>query len=275
METSDPAPRHDAATSDERPWALVTGASGGMGTAFCRYLAARGVNLAVTSRRADVLESLADELRVGHGVKVEVIACDIADRQARHDLVAELTDRGIGPETLINNAGFGSLGTVTELGPDDQLAQVDVNCQAVVHLCSLIVPTMVQAHRGSVINVASTAAFQPLPGFATYAATKAFVLSFTQALWQETRNTGVRVTAICPGPTRTGFFDVAGGLQPTASRHPDQVVRTAFDALARNRPYAVDGATNLVGAAIGRHAPSWLELPLVDRGLPRLFPRAD
>lgn len=249
-------------THDERDWALVTGASGGLGQAFARHLARCGVNVALTGRRREVLEQLADELRVSHGVDVVVHPCDIAVESERLDLVSDLSSRGISVETLVNNAGFGTLGEVSQLDPVRLNQEVAVNCEAVVHLCALLVPGMLAAGQGSIVNVASTAAFQPLPGFATYAATKAFVLSFTRALWAETRGTGVRVTAICPGPTETGFFDVAGSdeMMAMARRDPDQVVRTAFDALAHHRPDAVDGLVNRIGARLASLAPTRLTM---------------
>ncbi|WP_257476924.1 SDR family NAD(P)-dependent oxidoreductase [Acidipropionibacterium jensenii] len=237
-------------TPDERPWALVTGATGGLGHAFADYLAARDVNLVLTGRRTEVLAELADRIRVGHGVQVVTETVDLSDPGATTGLLADLSGRGIEIDTLVNNAGFGTLGTVAEISPDRLASEVAVDCQALVQLCSALLPAMVARHQGTIINVSSTAAFQPIPGFAGYAAAKAFVLSFSRALWQETRGSGVRVTAICPGPTSTGFFRAAGddGF-PGRRRRPDQVVRTAFSALSHHRPQAVDGLVNKVQAA--------------------------
>ena len=216
------------ATRDERPWALVSGASGGLGQAFSRHLASCGVNLVVTGRRHDVLDDLADQLTTRYGIKTIVHPCDISSASERLALVNEIAGRGIIIDTLVNNAGFGAAGRIAETDPERQTSQVEVNCEAVVHLCGLLLPGMITAKRGSIINVASTAAFQPIPQFATYAASKSFVLSFSRALWAETNGTGVRATAICPGPTETGFFDVAGvpRMAAGARRDPDDVVRT-------------------------------------------------
>ncbi|AZZ38754.1 NAD(P)-dependent oxidoreductase [Acidipropionibacterium jensenii] len=239
------APR--PSTPDERPWALVTGATGGLGQAFAGYLARRDHNLVLVGRRTEVLDRLADRIRVDHGVQVITESVDLSDPARTTALTTDLADRGICVDTLVNNAGFGTLTTVAEADPARLAAEVAVDCQAVVQLSSTLLPAMIARGRGTIINVSSTAAFQPIPGFATYAAAKAFVLSFSRALWSETRGTGVRVTAICPGPTDTGFFDAAGddGF-PGRRRHPDQVVETAFRALSRHEPAAVDGLANKV-----------------------------
>ena len=257
------------ATRDERPWALVSGASGGLGQAFSRHLASCGVNLVVTGRRHDVLDDLADQLTTRYGIQTIVHPCDISSASEWLALVNEIAGRGIIIDTLVNNAGFGAAGRIAETDPERQTSQVEVNCEAVVHLCGLLLPGMITAKRGSIINVASTAAFQPIPQFATYAASKSFVLSFTRALWAETNGTGVRATAICPGPTETGFFDVAGvpRMAAGARRDPDDVVRTAFDALARHRPYAVDGFVNRTVARLAPHLPARLVMTQAEKYL--------
>lgn len=244
---------------DTRPWALVTGASGGLGHAFSRYLARSGMNLILTGRRIDVLERLADQLRAEHGVEAITESVDLSDPTATGGLMDDLAERGIQVETLINNAGFGTIGEVATLDPHRLAAEVAVDCQAVVQLCATLLPGMIARRQGTIVNVASTASFQPMPGFATYAASKAFVLSFSRALWRETKGTGVRVTAICPGPTRTAFFDVAGDNSfPGLRRLPDQVVETTFAALRRNQPQAVDGVVNKVQAVLSSALPSRL-----------------
>lgn len=252
--------------SDDRPWALVTGASGGLGHAFSRYLAASNHNLVLTGRRTDVLEELADQLRQEHGIQATTESVDLSDPKATAALTDDLAERGIQIETLINNAGFGTIGEVAALDPHRLAGEVAVDCQAVVQLCSTLLPGMIAHHRGTIVNVASTASFQPMPGFATYAAAKAFVLSFSRALWHETRSTGVRVTAICPGPTRTAFFDIAGdGNFPGLRRRPDQVVETTFEALRRNRPQVVDGVVNKVQTALSSALPTRLTAAVAGR----------
>lgn len=148
------------ATRDERPWALVSGASGGLGQAFSRHLASCGVNLVVTGRRHDVLDDLADQLTTRYGIQTIVHPCDISSASERLALVNEIAGRGIIIDTLVNNAGFGAAGRIAETDPERQTSQVEVNCEAVVHLCGLLLPGMITAKRGSIINVASTAAFQ-------------------------------------------------------------------------------------------------------------------
>lgn len=257
------------ATRDERPWALVSGASGGLGQAFSRHLASCGANLVLTGRRQDALDDLATKLTTRYGIRTIVRPCDIASASERLTLVEDIAGRGIIIDTLINNAGFGAAGRIAETDPVRQTSQVEVNCEAVVHLCGLLLPGMIAAKQGSIINVASTAAFQPIPKFATYAASKSFVLSFTKALWAETNGTGVRVTAVCPGPTETGFFDVAGVPRMGAGmrRQPDDVVRTAFDALARHRPYAIDGFINRAVARLAPHLPPRLVMTEAEKYL--------
>ena len=206
------------ATRDERPWALVSGASGGLGQAFSRHLASCGVNLVVTGRRHDVLDDLADQLTTRYGIKTIVHPCDISSASERLALVNEIAGRGIIIDTLVNNAGFGAAGRIAETDPERQTSQVEVNCEAVVHLCGLLLPGMITAKRGSIINVASTAAFQPIPQFATYAASKSFVLSFSRALWAETNGTGrhTRYPGDVEEPGFGGTRADRGGAHPGA-----------------------------------------------------------
>ena len=184
------------ATRDERPWALVSGASGGLGQAFSRHLASCGVNLVVTGRRHDVLDDLADQLTTRYGIKTIVHPCDISSASERLALVNEIAGRGIIIDTLVNNAGFGAAGRIAETDPERQTSQVEVNCEAVVHLCGLLLPGMITAKRGSIINVASTAAFQPIPQFATYAASK---------------------SSCCPSAVPYGLRPMAPGCAPPRS----------------------------------------------------------
>lgn len=246
-------------------WALITGASGGIGEAFAVTLARHGVNVILTGRRLDALDRVAGAVR-GHGAEAVVIAGDMAVKTDRDDLVAEISSRGLRVSTVINNAGFGSIGDFAVSNPARHLEQIQVNCAALTDLCQRYLPGMLQQHHGTIINVASTASFQPLPGMAVYAATKAYVRSFTEALWHEVRGTGVRVIALCPGPTETGFFDAAGDAKALNWRRTaDQVVETCFEGLAKGSPTVVDGPLNVAQAVAGKLAPSRLGLMVSER----------
>ncbi len=190
--------------------ALVTGASAGIGAEFARALAARGSDVILVARSQERLRALADELARDFGVRAEVIAADLTRADAARDLYAEAEVRGLTVDLLINNAGFGTHGPFETLAPARDHAEVMLNVAAVVDLTHLFLPAMLKRGDGAVINVASTASFQPVPYMAVYGATKAFVLSFSEALWAECRGRGVRVLALCPGTTATEFFDVVG-----------------------------------------------------------------
>ena len=236
--------------------AFVTGASSGIGEVFARELAARGVDLLLTARRADVLEALASELREKGGVQVDVVAADLATPEGLEQVQVACADRAI--DLLVNNAGFGSHGLFAEIDPARLGAEIALNVAAPMALARAVVPGMIQRGSGGVINVASTAAFQPTPRLAVYGATKAFVLNFSEALWAECRGTGVRVLALCPGQTRTEFFKTAGeGLAGPQSQMdtPEEVVRVALTALEQDRPYAIVGWKNYLLAMSSRLAP--------------------
>ena len=219
--------------------ALVTGASAGLGVHFAEALAAEGHDLILTARRLDRLEALAARIRARHGVKVETIAADLAEPGGAAALVAEISKRALAVNTLINNAGFGLSGAFAAQDPARLGGMIELNCRALVELCHAVLPGMIQMRSGGILNVASTAAFQPGPGMAVYYATKAFVLSFSEALHEEVRRQGVRVAALCPGPTLTEFFDAAGTSDDFALKRlagdPAKVVRDGLKALAANR----------------------------------------
>ncbi|MEL4503733.1 SDR family oxidoreductase [Luteococcus sp. H138] len=243
--------------------ALVTGASGGLGQAFCNHLASQGHDLVLVSRRTEQLEQIAADARARYGVGAIVIPVDLSEEAARNELAAELERRQITVDVLVNNAGFGTIGELATADVDRLNDEIGLNCGAVAHLSRLFLPGMLAQSSGSIINVASTAAFQPIPTMAVYAATKAFVLSFTQALWQETRNTPVRVTAICPGPTETPFFDAAGDDQVLAKRRtPDQVVASTFKALDRRLPSVTDGLYNALQGHVAKIMPAMISVPI-------------
>jgi uncharacterized protein len=215
---------------------VVTGASSGLGAEFARQLARRGANLVLVARRADRLESLPAELTRAHSVTVTVVARDLGVPDAGRTLRAELESRGIYASGLVNNAGFGTHDAFTDEDPERLQSMIALNVSALVDLSRAYIDPLTSADTGVLINVASLLGFQPTPYLSVYGATKAFVLSFTEALWEETRGTGLRVLAVCPGATRTEFYDVAGSQTADygAKRAtPEEVVRTALDTLDR------------------------------------------
>jgi short-subunit dehydrogenase len=237
-------------------WALVTGGSSGIGEVFARQLAERGANLVLAARSQNKLEALAQELHGRFGVSVEVLACDLSDPGGGTALAARLAERDVQVDVLINAAGFGLFGQLHEADPPQISQQVRLNVDALTELTCALLPPMRARNRGAIVNVASTAAFQPLPYMAVYGATKAYVLSFTEALWAETRGTGVRVTALCPGATDTAFFDTASAQASIGRRMaPEQVVAAAFSALEQRRCSVIPGLRNRLLADTPRLAP--------------------
>lgn len=258
--------------------ALVTGASSGIGAELARVLARRGHGVTLVARRQAALRDLADELGEDHGVRAEVITADLSDPDARAGLLAEVAERGLTVDVLVNNAGFSTSGPVAGADVDAELRLVRVDVEAVVDLCARLVGGMVARGRGAVLNVASVGAFQPLPGQASYAAAKAFVLSYTDSLAAELSGTGVTATSLCPGPVRTGFGDAAGftadetdGALPSFMWEPaDVVAAAAVDGMAKGRRVVIPGPANLVSAYAGRVAPRSVLLPILARQHPAL-----
>jgi short-subunit dehydrogenase len=238
-------------------WALVTGASMGIGEAFARALASRGMNVVLCARSADRLEALAEAIRREHGVEAAVVAADLAQPGAAAR-AWEQASAGRGISLLVNNAGFGLRGRFDELPRDRQAEMVALNCTAVLELAHLAVDEMRGRGAGGIINVASIVAFQPVPLMAAYAASKAFVLSLSESLAVENRDAGVRVMALCPGPTPSGFQAVAGTRvyegQPGYLR-PDEVVAAALDAFDAQKAHVVPGAANRAATLFGRLLP--------------------
>ena len=234
--------------------ALITGASAGLGAEFARQLARRGTRLVLVARREDRLRTLADE--VGNA---RVIAMDLSAHDAAERLVADLDAAGDEVELLINNAGFGQIGRFVSLDARRQREMIDLNIGTLTDLCRLIAPRMIERKSGGILNIASTAAFQPGPNMAVYFATKAYVLSFSEALHEELKPQGVHVSALCPGPTRTEFGDVAGfggnGMFDRVAMEAPAVVAAGLAGLARNKAVVVPGAINKIGAASTRFAP--------------------
>jgi short-subunit dehydrogenase len=246
-----------------RPVTLITGASAGLGAEFARLCAGRGETLVLVARRRARLEALAAEIG-----GAEVIASDLAEPGAPERLVAEIERRGLHVAALINNAGFGQVGRFAALPLERQLGMIDLNIRALVELTHRLLPGMIARQRGAILNVASTAAFQPGPGFAVYFASKAFVLSFTEALHQELKGKGIKVSALCPGPTATEFGDVAGfrGSVPDwLSADAHSVCVAGLNGLDRNRAVVIPGLLNKLGAQSGRFVPRALIRRVVGR----------
>jgi short-subunit dehydrogenase len=251
--------------------ALVTGASSGIGAAIAKELASRGYSIALVARREERLRSLATDLTSEHGVAAEAISCDLGDPDERDRLADELRGRGRSVEVLVNNAGFGHQADFATSPRERMVEMVRLNVEAVVDLTSRFMGPMVERGRGSVINIASTAAFQPLPGSAVYAASKSFVLSFSEAIRTELRGSGVTVTAVCPGPVKTEFTEVAG-VGGVEERTPgavwmsaEDIARHAVDGAANDRRVVVPGAINRATALAGQHSPRAIALPLISR----------
>ena len=230
-------------------WALVTGASAGIGVALAEELAAGGTHLVLTARRKKRLEELAKDLRARHNVKTEVVAEDLAEPSAPERIFAFTKERGIEIELLINNAGFGQFGELPLVDRQRLLDMVQVNCSAVVHLTRLYLPEMVKRRRGDVLILASTASFQAVPYISTYAATKAFDLLFAEGLAEEMKPYGIRVCALCPGSTESEFHAVAGQEKfQRKSETAEKVARTGLKALAAGKTYVISGLGNYLGA---------------------------
>jgi short-subunit dehydrogenase len=239
---------------DPRPATLITGASAGLGVEFARQCAARGDEVILVARRKDRLNKLAAELGKAH-----VIAVDRGKPNSPAKLLEEIKSRGLWVRTLINNAGFGLRGRFDALPLDRQLEMIDLNIRSLTNLTFIVIDDMRAHGGGSILNVASTAAFQPGPNMAVYFATKAYVLSFTEALHEEWKDRGIKVSALCPGPTRTEFGDVAGiktlGSFDRLAMEAEPVVRAGLEGLDRNQAIVIPGATNKIGAWSSRLAP--------------------
>jgi short-subunit dehydrogenase len=236
-------------------WALVTGASAGIGAELARQLAACGAKLILTARRKDRLDALAAEL-TGKGTDVKVIAADLNYPAAPQQIYDATEGAGLEVDILINNAGLGQFGAFYASPIDQELAQVRVNCEAMVHLSRLFVPRMVERRRGWILILASTASFQPLPYFATYAASKAFDRFFALGLAAEVARYGVKVTALCPGPTESEFFDIArAGVFKRRVQGTAEVARLGIDALARGKRTIIPNFSGRLTAFMVRFLP--------------------
>ena len=248
-------------------WALITGASAGIGKSLAQLLAAGGANLILTARRKDRLEQLAGDLRARNGVVVATFPADLAQPSAPDSIFAYTQGKGIAVQLLANNAGFGAYGEFIKIPLRRQLDMVQVNISAVLHLTHLYLPQMIQRRSGDVLIVASTAAFQAVPYIATYASTKSFDLFFAEALAAEMRPHGIRVCALCPGSTETEFQGVAG--QPDnalrAAESADKVARVGLTALAQGKSMVISGFRNKLSVQGQRLAPRSLVSSMVTK----------
>lgn len=256
--------------------AVITGASAGIGADIARELVCRGYGVTLVARREDKLRELAAEL--SGPVRVEVIACDVSDPEARAGLFDEVERRGLQADILVNNAGIGTMGAVKDADVADEIAQIRVNVEAVIDLTTRAVQLMVPRGRGAILNVGSTAGFQPFPGQAGYAATKAFVRSYTDGLRAELAGTGVTVATLSPGPVRTEFIAAAGmDERAFADAFPKfmwvparQVAKAGIDALAADRGSVIPGLANLVSTRLFQLIPKRLLLPVLAKQHPAL-----
>jgi short-subunit dehydrogenase len=250
---------------------LITGASSGIGEAFARRLAAEGHNLVVAARSENKLHELCDELMLKHKkITAHYVATDLTAYGSHEELFRETERHGFEVDWLINNAGFGAMGDFEELELDRSLEMVSLNVSAVVSLTHLYLKGMRERRSGKIINVSSAAGFQPIPFMAVYAATKAFVTSFSEAIAEENRPFGIQVLALCPGSTKTNFFAasrIERPMQVKGQQTAEQVVETAMRAVRSGRTKVVSGLTNFIGALMGRHVPNVITTRAIARAL--------
>jgi short-subunit dehydrogenase len=247
---------------------LITGASAGIGTELARQLAERGHNVVLVARREERLRELAEELRSEHGVKVDVRPSDLADADARRDLVKKLKAARKNVVAVCNNAGFGSFGLFQELDLDWELNEVRLNVEAMHELTGAFLPEMIERGEGAILNVGSVAGFQPQPSNATYAATKAFVNSFSEAIHTDLAGTGVSCTVLCPGPVATEFGESAGVAEQEAQlpaavvQSAAEVARAGIEGMLRGRRTVFPGVVPRALALGGHYTPRSVLLPV-------------
>lgn len=248
-----PNPKQDTQT------ALITGASSGIGADLARVFASNGYALVLVARTEAALNALADELRAAHGIKVTVIPHDLSQPDAPQAIFDATQRANMTVDVLVNNAGYASYGPFAQADLRNELDEMQVNTMALTALTRLFLPGMIERKRGGILNLASTAAFQPGPNMAVYCATKAFVLSFTEALAYELRKTGVRVTALCPGATRSAFFDRANmhdvRFAQGSSMDSATVARVGYQGLMRGKPVVIPGTSNRLLTMVTRLTP--------------------
>lgn len=244
--------------------ALITGASSGIGEAFAYEIAAKGANLIITARTAKKLEALAADIISKYNVKVHVLTADLAQSNAAEELYHAIIEKGLTVDVLINNAGFGKWNDFLDEPLDVYTQMVELNINTLVKLTYLVLPAMLQKGSGGIINVASTGAFQPGPYIAVYCATKAFVLSFSEALYGEYYKKGITITALCPGNTTTGFQAVANvDASKVPADTPQKVARKGLKAFQKNKSHVVVGIDNFVASLLPGIAPRRLVIKAV------------
>jgi hypothetical protein len=255
-------------TEEKRPVTVITGASAGIGAALAHEFAANGHELVLVARREYALNALADAIAAKGVARPTVLRADVSRIDAARDIGQALAQRGLEPDIIVNNAGFGLLGPADKLGRPEQLAMIDLNVRALTDLSLAFIETL-ERRKGGILNVASVAAFLPGPGMAVYYATKAYVLSFSEALHHELKSRGVRVTVLCPGPVPTEFQARAGMpgnvLPPLLTRSAEQVAKDAYRGLAAGRRVVVPGFLNKVVTVLARIVPRRILLEAIDR----------
>lgn len=254
--------------------ALITGASGGIGEAFARRLAADGWDLFLVARRSEILSALCSELEKNHSIQAFAFAADLSENDGPHRVFDETKSLGIEIDLLINNAGFGSMGDLTDLDPGREAEMIRLNAAAVTELTARFLPQMRQRRSGTIINVSSTAGAQPIPFMATYAATKAFVTSFTEAVAEESRPFGIHVYALCPGSTKTNFFE-AGNIGTRfafkGQHSADEVVDYALSRIGSAKLKMVPGIINRLVAWVAGLLPERWVVRIVARKLRAVY----
>jgi short-subunit dehydrogenase len=252
---------------------LITGASSGIGAAFARKLAKRGRNVLLVARSEDKLIALCNEIGRASGIRAQYVAIDMAEPEAAYYLFEETKKRELLIDMLVNNAGFGSMGDFARLDRAQELEMIDLNVKSLVDLTYRFLVPMRERGQGAIINLASTAGFQAVPFMATYAATKAFVLSFSQALWEENRRHGIHVLALCPGVTDTNFFAASKIDRPPMRtvQTPEEVVDAALRGLARGKGLVISGWTNWLTTEAERFVPRSFVTKFVGKALRSRF----
>lgn len=252
-----------------RPVTLISGASAGIGAELARVFAAHGHELVLVARREDRLAALAEEIAAAGRARPTALTVDLERHDAVSTIVDALAARDLEPANVVNNAGFGLLGRASALSRDEQLGMIDLNVRALTDLSLAFVESLAR-RRGGILNVASVAAFLPGPGMAVYYATKAYVLSFSEALHHELAGRGIRVTALCPGPVPTEFQARAGiggrGVRSVLTLSADRVARIGYDGLARGKRVVVAGTANRIAASLLQIIPNAWLLPIADQG---------
>jgi short-subunit dehydrogenase len=252
---------------------LITGASAGIGSEFARQMAERGYNVTLAARRIDRLEAMAEELADEFDIRARAVACDVTDAAQRQSMLDDIAANGQHVAILINNAGIGTEGGFETFTTEEHLRQIDVNVSALTAMTSLVLPQMLEAGSGAILNVSSTASFQPIPRQSVYAATKAYVTSFSAAMSQELRGTGVSVTVLCPGPTRTEFFgekqaDIESGTPDWAWQSAEDCARDGIDGMFKGKRVVVPKLVNRVGAWSSKVSPTRVTVEVLDRFWP-------